>query len=282
MAVTLLPVSAADNNHNVSAKPTNHRVTISVFTYGNALAVALSLLVVFLPTRIQAAEAIIAVATNFALPAQTLAERYEEKSGHKLSLATGSSGLLFAQSANGAPYDVFLSADENRAEALVARGVGVERSFFVYALGSLMLISADESFAGQSIEDVLRGARRIAIANPKVAPYGVAAKETLSALGLWDSVQQRLVIGENVAQAQVMVDTGNAQVGIVAAVGHVTSNDRGGVRWHIPDRLYLRIRQAAVLTRRGQNNEAAVGFLDFLRSDDGGEIVQSFGYGRLP
>ncbi len=232
--------------------------------------------------RVLAEEALVAVAANFKEVADHLQADFESKGQHRLTLSAGSTGKLFAQIANGAPFDVLLAADQLRPERLEAEGLAVPGSRFTYALGYLTLWSVDPEAIGADGAGILSAGafRRLAIANPALAPYGVAARQALKALDLQDKLADRIVMGENIGQTFAMVATGNAELGLVAR-SYVASprNGRPGSRWDLPDHLYEPIRQDAVLLTRAQDNAAARAFLDYLRSKDARGIIAGYGYG---
>jgi molybdate transport system substrate-binding protein len=230
------------------------------------------------PTQAQAETALIAVAANFAKPVERLAEPFEVQSGHEIKISTGSTGNLAAQIRNGAPFSVFLSADEERPAQLEAEGLAVAGSRFTYAVGRLVLWGPDPRWIAMDPASSLTNPelKHLAIANPKVAPYGRAAEEALTALGLWDAIQPKLVRGEDVAQTYQFVASGNAELGFMALSQVI---DQSGSRWEVPQELYTPIRQQAVLLAPGKDNEAAKAFLDYLRSEPAREIVRSMGYG---
>ncbi|MDQ7081349.1 MAG: molybdate ABC transporter substrate-binding protein [Paracoccaceae bacterium] len=232
----------------------------------------------------QAAEsALVAVAANFAETAQRLAGLFMARTGDDIVITVGSTGKLYAQIINGAPYDVFLAADQRRPRLLVEGGQGVRGTRFTYAEGRLSLWTPqpDGIPAGGGIAVLARGQfRHLAIANPKLAPYGLAAKQALEHLGLWQKMQPRLVMGQNVGQAFSMVATGNAELGIVARAQVLSPrNGQPGSRWDIPAHVHDPILQDAVLLRHGQNNTAARAFLSYLTSDEARALIASSGYG---
>jgi molybdate transport system substrate-binding protein len=218
-----------------------------------------------------AGEAQVAVAANFASPAKKLAELFTQRTGQRLSLSSGSTGKFYAQIKSGAPFDALLSADEETPRRLEAEKLAVAGSRFTYAVGRLVLWSPKTDAVG---EPVLRAGRfsRLAIANPRLAPYGAAAKETLEKLGLWQRVQPKLVRGENIAQAYQFVSSGNADLGFVA-LSQLT--EAAGARWLVPEHFHAPLRQDAVLLRE---NTAARAFLDYLRSPPARERIRSYGY----
>lgn len=246
------------------------------------LAVSLALLPAAWPGKAAAAEALIAVAANFTEVAEALKQRYETVGGHKLALSSGSTGKLFAQIGNGAPFDILLAADAEHPALLEKSGRGVAGTRFTYAVGRLTLWSADPARIGADGAAALRagGFRHIAIANPKLAPYGAAAQQALEALGLWSGMQGRIVQGENIGQVFSMVSTGNAELGFVALSSVMSPRNRQmGSQWDVPAALYQPIRQDAVLLAHGKDNQAARGFLDFLKTAETRRFIAAFGYG---
>lgn len=233
------------------------------------------------PTGANAEEALVAVAANFAEVIEELEARFERETGHRLTVTIGATGQLYAQITNGAPFDILLAADRERPLRLEQEGHAVAGSRFTYAVGKLTLWSADAARIGADGEDALRGGefRKLAMANPALAPYGEAARETLAALGLYEKLADRLVMGENIGQTHTMVATGNAELGFVA-LSYVMSprNEISGSRWDVPQDLYSPIRQDAVLLNRAAANPAAREFLAYLRSDDVLTVIRSFGY----
>lgn len=230
---------------------------------------------------VRAADALVAVATNFAEVANALLADFST-SGHTVRLVSGSTGKLYAQIKHGAPFDVFLAADTQRPQLLADQPEGVADSRFTYALGQLALWSRNPQLVQG--EQTLRQAqfRRLALANPELAPYGAAALDTLNKLALLPQLQKRLVYGENVGQAYAMVATGNAELGFVALSYLAGPNaDRGGSFWQVPAEYHRVIRQDAVLLRHGADNPAATAFVAFLRTPGARATVQRFGYGTL-
>jgi molybdate transport system substrate-binding protein len=248
---------------------------------GTARFAQLLLILCLLPRPTQAAEVLAAVATNFAEPMRDLAMRFESETPHTVRITTGSTGKLYAQIRAGAPFDVLLAADQQRPCRLEAEGMAVPGSRFTYALGSIVLFSADASKLSGDGAALLRAGsfRRLAIANPGLAPYGVAAQQALEALGVWSNLEPRIVMGENIGQVYAMVATGNAELGIVAKSQLVNLPlAPTGSTWEIPQTLYAPIRQDAVLLKRAADNEAARALVRFLRRQDIQRVVQSFGY----
>ena len=222
----------------------------------------------------------IAVAANFVLPMQKIAAQFEKDTGYKVITISGATGKFYAQIKNGAPYDIFLAADTQTPTRLEKEGDTVAGSRFTYAVGKLALWSAKPGFVDNSGE-VLKNPdlQYIAIANPKLAPYGVAAIETLSALGLNDSLQKKFVQAENIAQAHQFISTGNAEIGFVA-VSQIYENARltSGSVWIVPNNLYSPIRQDGVILKNGQGKFSAFAFVRYLQSDKAKVIIKSYGY----
>ena len=225
----------------------------------------------------QAEETNVAVAANFTAAAQEIAELFHEETGHTAVLSFGSTGQLYTQIAQDAPFTVFLAADDARPRKAVEEGLAVEGTQFTYAVGGLVLFSRDaDRVTG---EETLRTAdfERLAIANPTTAPYGAAAVQTMRALGVYDMLEPRIVQGNNIAQALQFVATGNAELGFVAMAQVIDTSE--GSRWIVPEHLHEPIRQDAVLLTRGAEDEAAKAFLDFLMGPEAGEVIARYGYG---
>lgn len=225
-------------------------------------------------------EARIAVAANFAAPAKQIAADFEAATGHRATLVTGASGKFHAQIANGAPFDVLLSADDEIPAKLEQGGLAVPGSRFTYAIGRLVLWSPRPGVV-DSDGAVLRHGdfRHLALANPKLAPYGLAAMQTMTALGVAERLQPRLVLGENIAQTHQFAASGNAELGFVA-LSQVMKDGRltEGSAWVVPTRLHDPIRQDAALLAHGRQNAAATVFLAWLRGDKAKAVIRNFGY----
>ena len=218
----------------------------------------------------------VAVASNFAHAAREIGVAFEEATGHTVALAFGSTGKHYAQIRNGAPMDVLLAADDWRPELLEDEGLAVSGSRRTYALGRLVLWSRDPTLI-DSEGDVLRSGafRFLAVANPKLAPYGAAAKEVLEHFGVWDALEGRIVRGENVGQALQYVDSGNADLAFIA-VSQLTEERRAsGSLWKVPSELHSPIRQQALLLR---DLPAARQFMAFLDGGEAAAIIDRFGY----
>lgn len=215
----------------------------------------------------------VAVAANFTAVAETLAAQFEQESGHEARLSFGATGQLFTQISQGAPFGVFLAADLKRPQKAIEDGLAVEGSFFVYAQGRLTLYGPGRNLS-DGVAALQSDFSKLAIADPDAAPYGRAAVETLSALGLMERLTPRLVRGENISQTLQFVDSGNAELGFVAASQVLGKADQ----WLVPARLHEPIEQGAVLLSYGQANEAAVAFLEFLRSPEAKAVIEAEGY----
>ncbi|WP_414696192.1 molybdate ABC transporter substrate-binding protein [Phenylobacterium sp.] len=231
-------------------------------------------------TSATAGEVQVAVAANFTEPARVLAERFQARTGHTARLSFGSSGQFYAQIANGAPFGVFLSADAERPQKAEAEGLASPGTRFTYATGRLVLYSRTPGLvdAGGAVLRTGRF-RKLAIANPGAAPYGLAAVETLRRLGLYDPVRPKLVQGASITQTFQFVQSGAAELGFVAL--SQVAQTRGGSRWIVPDHLHSPIEQQAVLLKAGEPNRAAHAFLQFLRTPEARGIIRRYGY-RAP
>lgn len=238
---------------------------------------ALLAVVLGVPGAVQAGEARIAVATNFRAAATEIGKAFRTATPHVAVFSFGSTGQLYAQISQGAPFDVFLAADQARPARAVEEGFAVPASRFTYALGRIVLFSMDETLV--TGEATLRSGKiaRLAIAEPALAPYGAAAVEVLQALGVYDVLRDRIVRGINVAQAYQFVHTGNADAGFVAL--SQVSQHTGGSQWIVPGRLHTPIAQDAVVLRRGVGNPAALAFVKFLQGTEAGSVRQKYGYG---
>lgn len=225
-----------------------------------------------------------AVAANFTTAIKKLAPLYEQQTGNKLIASFGATGQLYAQIKNGAPFDVFLSADNSAPKKLIAEGDAIAGSHFIYARGRLALWSSTRGY----VDDrgaVLRSNQfsKIAIASPKTAPYGQAAIETLTALKLLDQLQPKFITGENISQTQQFISSGNVPLGFIALaqVTALSVDNRGsycGSFWIVPSHLHQPIDQAAVQLQRAANSAAATSFLDFLRTPAAAAVIRELGY----
>ncbi|QCB44856.1 molybdate ABC transporter substrate-binding protein [Hydrogenophaga sp. PAMC20947] len=227
-----------------------------------------------------AAQAQIAVAANFAQPIKAVAELLNKTTGHTVQITLGSTGKLYAQIKNGAPFDAFLAANTEAPERLENEGLALPGSRFTYATGKLVLWSSrpdrvDPSGAVLKRPDL----GKVAYANPKTAPYGAAALQVMDALGLSATLAPSLVMGESIGQAYTFVYSGNADVGFVA-LSQVLEGGRlkGGSMWQPPQNLYAPIKQDAVLLQRGSDNPAAVALMKLLKSPEVQTLIGAYGY----
>jgi molybdate transport system substrate-binding protein len=229
---------------------------------------------------VAAETATIAVAANFVKPLDELRRAFEARSGHELTVSSGSTGQLYAQIVNGAPYDVLLSADSEHPDRLIADGLADGAERFTYAIGKLALFTRDaQKFAPLDMHAVERTDYRwVAIANPSLAPYGLAAEQALRKLGLWETLQPRIVRGQSIAQTFAMAETRNADLALVA-LSQVIEYGGVGAHLEVPADLYEPLRQDAVLLKRARGNSAAREFLAFLRSADARRTIEKLGYG---
>jgi molybdate transport system substrate-binding protein len=218
----------------------------------------------------------VAVAANFTDAAKEIAAAFKQRTGHEAVLSFGSTGQLYNQITQDAPFQILLSADEERPKKLADEGLAVPESRFTYAIGKLVLWSKSRDLVRG--EETLRAGSfaKLAIANPTAAPYGAAAIETLKALGLYDALRSKIVQGNNIAQAFAFIDTGNAELGFIA-LSQVVGN-AGESRWLVPQELYTPIRQDAVLLQKGASNPAAAAFIAFLKGAEARAIIERYGY----
>ena len=240
----------------------------------------LTLLFVAYAKSLRAEQALVAVAANFSAPMQQIALAFQKDTGHQLKLSFGATGGIYAQIKNGGPFDVFLSADQLTPQKIEAEGLGVPQTRFTYATGQLVLWSKQDGLVddkGQVLRS--KNIQRIALANPKLAPYGAAALEAMTQLGLLDELKPKLVQGDNIAQTYQFVSTQNAQLGFVAlsqvfADGKITS----GSGWVLPSSLYKPILQDAILLKNGKDNSAAKALMLYIKGDKAKEMIKRFGY----
>jgi molybdate transport system substrate-binding protein len=229
---------------------------------------------------VHADEVQVAVAANFAGPMKELATRFEQETGHKVRSTVGSTGKFYAQIRNGAPFEVLLAADDETPIKLEQEGAAVAGTRFTYAIGKLVLWSAQAGVVDDKGEVLGKGGwQHLAIANPKLAPYGAAAVEAMKKLNVYGAVEPRLVVGESIAQAQQFIDSGAAQLGFVA-MSQVFEGGKlkSGSAWMVPAGLYSPIRQDAIVLDKGRNKPAAAAFLAYLKSDAAKIVIRSYGY----
>lgn len=233
-------------------------------------------------TAVQADEVQVAVAANFTEPMKKIAAEFEKTSGHKVQLSSGATGKFYAQIKAGAPFEVLLAADDETPIKLEQEGAAVAGSHFTYAIGKLVLWSAKDGVVDDKGEVLKKGDfDHLALANPKLAPYGAAGMETLKALGVEAAVAPKLVQGENIAQTYQFVSTGNAVLGFVALSQVIGDNGKlkSGSAWVVPEKYYTPIRQDAVLLDKGKDKAAAQALLKYLKGDVARNVIRTYGYG---
>ena len=240
--------------------------------------IALALLLIAAPVR--ADEVQVAVAANFMVPMQKIAAQFERGSGHRVLLSRGSTGKLYVQIRNGAPFDVFLAADDETPARLEAEGMAVAGSSFTYAIGRLALWSVRNDLVDAEGAVLKTGSfSHLALANPKTAPYGAAALAVMRRLGVDKALESRFVQGESIAQTYQFVASGNAELGFVA-LSQIWQDGRltGGSAWLVPTGLHAPLRQNVVLLKRAGGNAAARALLDYLNGPPARAIIKSHGY----
>jgi molybdate transport system substrate-binding protein len=227
-------------------------------------------------TSVPAAQTNVAVAANFTEAAKEIAAAFKAKTGHEAVLSFGASGQFYTQITQGAPFEVFLSADDTRPKKLGDDGLAVAGSRFTYAIGKLVLWSKTPGLVKGEQTLTAASFAKLSICNPTAAPYGAAAVETMKALKIYETLQPKLVEGATITQAYQFVETGNAELGFVA-LSQLTGPETGS-RWLVPQALYSPIRQDAVLLKSGAANEAATGFIAFLKGPEARAIIEKYGY----
>ncbi|MBK1693925.1 molybdate ABC transporter substrate-binding protein [Chromatium weissei] len=227
-----------------------------------------------------AAEIQVAVAANFTAPMKEIAAAFEKETGHHIKAAYGATGKFYAQIQNGAPFEILLAADDIAPAKLIAEGNAVAGSQFTYAIGKLVLWSAQPNLVDDQGKVLETGNfKKIALANPKAAPYGAAAVALLTDLGLLKTLQPKFVTGENISQTHQFISTGNAELGFVALSQVMTDGKlTTGSAWVIPTNRYAPIRQDAVLLNSGKEDPAALALLNYLKSDAAQALIRKFGY----
>lgn len=231
-------------------------------------------------TSVWADEVQVAVAANFTAPMKRIAADFEKDTGHKATLAFGATGRFYAQIISGAPFEVFLAADDETPAKLEKEGGAVKGSRFTYATGQLVLWSAQPGVVDAQGEVLKKNSfSKIAIAAPRLAPYGAAAVETMTKLGVMSTLEPKLVTGESIGQAFSFISTGNAELGFVAlSQVYEDGKIKSGSGWIVPENLHSPIRQDAVLLAKGKDNKAAVALMAYLKTDRAKGVIRSFGY----
>lgn len=229
---------------------------------------------------IHADEVQVAVAANFTGPMQVISVLFERDTGHKASLSFGATGKFYAQIANGAPFEVMLAADDETPVKLIKEGHAVTGSNFTYAIGKLVLWSADPKLIDAKGEILKKGGfKHLALANPKGAPYGAAALQVMDKLGVSEMLKPLFVQGENISQTHQFIFSGAAELGFVAYSQVIKNGQIGaGSGWIVPGNLYRPIRQNAVILAKGKDKPAALALLNYLKGDKAQDVIKSFGY----
>ena len=226
-----------------------------------------------------AQQVLVAVAANFVPPFREIAIEFERTTGHNVQVAAGSSGNFYSQIKNGAPFDVFFSADNERPKLLGEEGFGVKDSRFTYAIGRLVLWSPNADLIKGEETLRFKQYKRLAMANPKTAPYGVAAMEAMQKLELWEGIQSQIVMGESLGQTMGFIESGNAQLGFVALSQVMDPKIKGkGSRWDVPTNLHEPIKQDVILLTKGKINPAAKALMEFMGSPQAKAIIERYGY----
>lgn len=240
--------------------------------------IGITLLSLFMSSKVLADQVNVAVASNFIITLRQLASSFEQQSGHTLRISSASTGKLYAQITHGAPFDLFLAADEARPARLVREGKAVSDSLSTYAMGQLVFWSPKHASDSDAVALLKSGVfKRVAIANPKTAPYGLAAQTVLQELGLWQASSIKRVRGENISQTFQFVASGAVSGGFIAlSQAHTVGQDE--LVWRIPTRYYAPIKQQVVLLNRAAEKSAALSFLSFLHSEEGEKIIRESGY----
>jgi molybdate transport system substrate-binding protein len=245
---------------------------------------AAAVIAMAMPVSLHAAQASVAVAANFMAPMKRIAQDFERDTGHKLTLAFGATGQFYAQIRHGAPFAVLLSADDETPLKLEKEGLGVPGSRLTYAIGKLVLWSKKPGFVDAQGE-VLRqgGFEKIAMANPKLSPYGAAALQVLDHMGLRERTAAKMVQGSNITQTFQFVSSENAQLGFIA-LSQVFENGKlkQGSAWLVPSAMHAPLQQDAVLLNPGKDNAAAVALLKYLQGDQAKAVIRAFGYELQP
>jgi len=247
----------------------------------NLWSISAALLFSTVAGSVNAGEVNAAVAANFSAPVQQIATLFEKETGNTVKLSFGSTGKFYSQIKEGAPFDVLLAADEKTPALMEHENLAVTNSRFVYAIGKLVLWSAKAGYVDEKGAVLSNGSyNKLSYADPKLAPYGLAARETLQKLNLWEKVQSKLVTGESITQAYQFAATGNAELAFIA-LSQITKDGKvtEGSWWIVPADLYSPIKQAAVQLSAAKDKVTAQAFLAYLKSEKAVAIIRSFGYG---
>lgn len=222
----------------------------------------------------------VAVASNFTAPMQKIAAQFEKDTGHKAELSFGATGKFYAQISNGAPFGILLAADDKTPAKIAQEGKGDAASRFTYSIGKLVLWSKQDGYVDANGEVLKTGKfQHVAIANPKLAPYGLAAEQTLTKLNLLDAIKPKFVQGENIGQTYQFAATGNAELGFVA-LSQVMEDGKikSGSAWVVPAEMHEPIRQDAIVLNNAKDNVAAKALMDYLKGDKARAIITAYGY----
>jgi molybdate transport system substrate-binding protein len=259
-------------------KTLGSQITFTMKTHTLVLKLLITAILMFATGQSIAGEIRVAVASNFAIAITTISERFEVNTGHKVTLVFGSTGMHYTQIKNGAPFDAFFAADAKRPKLLEDEGVALPDSRFTYAVGKVVLWSPKANYVDPAGEVLEQGDfRHLALANPKLAPYGQAARVILEKRGRWQVLQDRMVRGENIGQTFQFVKSGNAELGFVAwSQIKRPGQPMAGSWWEIPQALYSPIEQQAILLK---DNSVARDFLTFVRGKEALKIIGAYGYG---
>ncbi|MNY84331.1 Molybdate-binding periplasmic protein precursor [compost metagenome] len=246
-----------------------------------SVSVRASVLIAALFTGAAHAETIsVAVASNFTAPMQKIAAQFEKDTGHKAELSFGATGKFYAQISNGAPFGILLAADDKTPAKIAQEGKGDAASRFTYSIGKLVLWSKQDGYVDANGEVLKTGKfQHVAIANPKLAPYGLAAEQTLTKLNLLDAIKPKFVQGENIGQTYQFAATGNAELGFVA-LSQVMEDGKikAGSAWVVPAQMHEPIRQDAIVLNNAKDNVAAKALMDYLKGDKARAIISAYGY----
>lgn len=230
--------------------------------------------------QVEAEEVKIAVASNFIAANREIAPLFEKATGHTARISHGSTGKLYSQIAHGAPFEIFLAADGQHPIKAEAEGLAVPATRFVYARGKLVLWSLRPGLFTDGEHYLKNGSfDHLSLANPKIAPYGMAAEQVMRRLGVLETLTPKLVMGESIAQAFQFTATGNAELGFVALAQIKDWEGEEGTLWQIPIDYHTPIDQVAVLLKKGEGNPAAIAYLEFLKGDVAREVIERYGYG---